>query len=117
MNRREFSVEAAVALIGGAAIVIGGCGGGSSTGSSTGPSSAPLHDVEGSVGDNHGHVALITAAQLGAAGDLELDIQGTSSHSHMVSLSAAEVLSVRNGTRVQKESSGSKHTHAVTFNG
>jgi hypothetical protein len=113
MNRREFSIEAALALIGGAAITIGGCGGGSSTAAS----SAPLHDVEGSVGDNHGHAAVITAAQLGAGGNLELDIQGTSSHSHMVSLSAAEVLSVRSGTRVQKESSGSTHTHAVTFNG
>jgi len=34
-----------------------------------------------------------------------------------VSLEAAEVVSVRKGQRVQKDSSGNSHTHVVTFNG
>lgn len=114
MDRREFSAEAARILLGGAALVITGCGGGSS-----GPTAAspPATDVMGTVSANHGHQAMITAAQLVAGGDLELDIQGTSSHPHSVSLSAAEVRSVRNGGRVEKESTGSGHTHTVIFNG
>ena len=50
------------------------------------------------------------------AGALALDIRGTAGHTHTVSLSASEVVSVRNHLRVQKESSGNSHTHTVTFN-
>jgi hypothetical protein len=32
-------------------------------------------------------------------------------------VSASDVRSVRNGVRVEKESSGSRHSHTVTFNG
>ena len=112
MNRREFSVEAALALLGGATIAIG-CG---SNGSSPAASSPPLVDLVGTVGANHNHAALITAAQLGSGGAVDLDIRGTASHPHTVALSAAEVMSIRNGMQVQKESSGNSHTHTVTFN-
>ena len=111
MNRREFSIETARALLGGAAIAISGCGGSSPT-----ASTLPLTDAEGTVSDNHGHSASIRVAQLTAGGALELQIQGTSSHQHTVSLSTSEVQTVRNGGRVEKESSGSRHTHIVTFN-
>jgi len=111
MDRRQFSVEAARMLLGGAAIAITGCGGASPT-----ASSPVITDIEGTVASNHGHTALITAAQLSAGGSLEIDIQGDSSHPHTVSLSATEVRSVRDGGRVVKESSGSRHTHTVTFN-
>jgi hypothetical protein len=111
MDRRQFSVEAARMLLGGAAIAITGCSGASPT-----ASSPILTDVEGTVSSNHGHAALITAAQLSAGGSLEIDIQGESSHHHTVSLSAIEVRDVRDGIQVVKESSGSRHTHTVTFN-
>lgn len=114
MNRRQFTVEAALVLLGGAAITISGCGGG---GTSSPVASTPVTDTLGTVDTNHGHVALITAAQLGAGGAMELDIRGTSGHGHMVTLEAAEVASIRNRGRVQKVSSGSSHTHMVTFNG
>jgi hypothetical protein len=113
MDRRTFSVEAARLLLGGAAITIGGCGGGSSPAAST----PPLSDVQGSVSSNHGHSAVITGAQLGAGNDLQLNIQGTSSHAHTLSLTASEVRSVRDGARVQKDCTGGSHTHSVTFNG
>ena len=100
-------------LLGGAAITISGCGGG---GSSSPVASTPVTDALGTVDTNHGHSALITAAQLLAGGALEVDIRGTSGHGHMVSLAAAEVTSIRNGARVEKQSSGSSHTHVVVFN-
>jgi hypothetical protein len=114
MNRREFTVEAALVLLGGATIAISGCGGGATTSPTS--NTPPLADANGAIGSNHGHVAVITAAQLGAGGSLDLDIRGTSSHTHTVSLSAAEIASVRGGQQVQKESSASPHTHTVTFN-
>ena len=114
MNRREFTIEAAMLLLGGATIAISGCGGGAATSPTT--STPPLADAPGSIASNHGHAAVITVAQLGAGGSLELDIRGTSSHTHVVTLSAADVASVRGGIQVQKESSASPHVHVVTFN-
>jgi hypothetical protein len=101
-------------LLGGAVIAVGGCGGGGA--SSPAASSRSLSDAVGTVSSNHGHSAVITAAQLGGGGDLELDIRGTSGHTHTVSLSASEVSGIRDGLTVQKESSGSSHIHTVTFN-
>lgn len=115
MNRREFTVEAAVLLLGGATIAISGCGGGGAS-SPTGSSEPPVADSAGTVSANHGHAALITAAQLVTGGALELDIQGTSAHAHVVSLTAADIANVRKGVQVQKESTGASHTHVVTFN-
>jgi hypothetical protein len=104
-----------MALLGGAAITISGCGGGG--GGSITAATPPLVDVAGTVASNHSHLAVITAAQLGAGGALDLDIRGTATHTHMVALTAAELTAVRSGAMVQKESSGNSHTHTVTFNG
>jgi hypothetical protein len=112
MDRREFAVEAALALLGGAVITISGCGGSSPT-----ASTPPLTDVAGTISSNHGHSAMITGAQLGEAGALSLDLRGTATHTHTVSLTGGEVMSVRKGAMVQKESSATSHSHTVTFNG
>jgi hypothetical protein len=113
MNRRAFTVEAAMFLLGGAAITISGCGGGGSPTAST----APPPDRVGTVDTNHGHTATITSAQQLAGGAVELDIRGTSSHSHKVMLSADDVASIRSGRRVEVASTGSSHSHQVVFNG
>ncbi len=115
MDRREFTVEAARFLLGGAAIVISGCGGGA--GASPTASSAPVVDHIGVINSNHGHDATITAAQLLAGDSVQLDIRGSSGHTHSVMLTKDEVVSIRYGTQVLKESTGSSHTHTVTFNG
>jgi hypothetical protein len=52
-------------------------------------------------------------------GAVKLDIQGTASHPHSVELTAAEVLSIRDGRQVEKASSpnpSGSHSHMVTFN-
>jgi hypothetical protein len=112
MDRREFAVGAAWALLGGAAITIG-CGGGTSPTEST----PPVTDSAGSINSNHGHSATITAAQLLAGGALQLDIRGTAGHTHSVALTAAEVVSIRNGSVIVTETSKTSHSHTVTFNG
>lgn len=111
LDRREFTVQSALALLSGVAITISGCGGGDS------PSSPSSGDMVGTVSANHGHSAVITGAQLTAGGALNLSIQGSSVHSHNVELTAGEVASIGSRQRVSKESSvNDSHSHTVTFN-
>lgn len=116
-GRREFTLGALLAMLSGVSITISGCGGGSSSPSTpTPPTTQPPADKTGAISANHGHVAIITSAQLTAANALVLNIQGTATHNHTVELSVAEVVQIRDGTRVAKESSATSHSHTVTFN-
>jgi hypothetical protein len=113
VDRLDFTVAALLAMLGGASITIS-CG---SAASPTAPSNPePLSDKNGSISNNHGHVAVITGGQLTAAATLALSLQGTASHNHMLELSAAEVMQIRDGRSLTKECSGTSHTHLVTFN-
>lgn len=115
LDRREFTLAAALAMLSGVTITISGCGSSSPSSPTNPPQSSS--DKTGQISANHGHTAVITNAQLTAGGALALDIAGSGGHSHTVSLSAAEVVQIRDGQRVAKESSsGQGHTHTVTFN-
>jgi hypothetical protein len=128
ISRREFSVAAALAALSGVAITITACGGGggeSPTSSNGAPgyndgsttSGSASGDKVGTISSNHGHSAVITAAQLTAAGALKLDIKGAADHPHTVELSAAEVTAIAGGAKTSKESStDASHSHTVTFN-
>jgi len=122
IGRREFTVAAAMAVLSGVAITITGCGGGSSSPASpTSPtSSTPTPsggDKTGSISANHGHSAVITSAQLAAAGGITLSIAGSAGHNHTVTLAASEISAIAGSQRVSKESSSdSGHSHTVTFN-
>lgn len=110
LNRREFTIETARLILGGAVITLGGCD------RATEPS--PVYvDMTGDISSNHGHAATITAAAFRRGDGFELDIRGTAGHSHVVSLSAGELATIRVGGRVVKETSGTRHTHVVTFHG
>lgn len=115
LSRREFSAQAALALLGGAVVTIAGC-----SSDSNGNPAAPTPsagDKTGTISGNHGHRAVVTGADLTAGNSVALDIQGDSTHPHTVQLSAQEVTNIRNGTRVSKASSNNQaHTHTVTFN-
>jgi hypothetical protein len=110
LNRREFTIEAAMALLGGAVITISGCESG------TDPSPV-IADIHGEIATNHGHYVTLTAAGLRAGSALDVDIRGSSGHNHVVSLSTIDLAMLRNGGVVQKESTGTRHTHVVTFRG
>ena len=88
IDRREFNLHSAMVILGGVAITVSGC----SSDSPTAPTPPPTPtDVNGTVGTNHGHTAVVTSAQLTAGNMISLDITGGSSHPHTVELSAAEV--------------------------
>jgi hypothetical protein len=113
LDRREFTLAALLAMLSGVSITISGCGGSSSPSDPTGQ---PSSDKTGQISANHGHTAVITSAQLTAGGALVVTLQG-GGHSHSVDLSAAEVVQIRDGQRVAKESSSTDgHRHTVTFN-
>jgi hypothetical protein len=143
LDRREFTMEAALAMLSGVAITISACGGSSySPGGPTAqasptplptptptpeatPSPAPsptatpssVTDKDGSISANHGHVARVTAAQQLAGGALLLDITGGASHPHTVQLSAGSIRDIAEGKRVSEDSSTTAgHSHTVTFN-
>jgi hypothetical protein len=123
INRREFTAASVMTLLAGVSVTIIGCGGGGSPG---GPSPNPTPnptptpaagDKSGNVSANHGHTAVVTAAQITAASAVSLDIRGSGDHPHTVSLSAAEVTQIGAGTRVSKTSTVEMaHDHIVIFN-
>jgi hypothetical protein len=121
LTRRDFTLAAAMAILSGVAISVSGCGGGDSSGSPASPtpaSSTPTGtDRTGAISSNHGHSAVVASAQLGASGGITLNIQGTSSHPHTVTLTGADLSAISGNQRVAKESSNdASHTHTVTFN-
>jgi hypothetical protein len=122
IGRREFTRQGVLALLSTATITLVDCGGGDS---SPAPSPSPPPggggggggDVAGAISGNHGHTAVVTAAQITAGNSVTLDIRGTADHPHSVALSAAEVGMIGSGQRVSAASTNDDgHTHTVTFN-
>jgi hypothetical protein len=113
LGRRRFTLASAMAILAGVSVSVTGCGGGGSA--ETGPSDTGDGRVSGSITGNHGHAAVITAAQL-SAGTLSLDIQGAATHAHMVQLGTSELAGIGAGQTVSVESTdGDGHRHTVTF--
>jgi hypothetical protein len=119
-KRRAISVGAAMALLGFPVITISGCGGGGSSPSGPSGGNPPppaAGDAVGSISANHGHTAVVTAAQLQAGNAVSLTLRGSAPHAHTVDLSAADVVAIRDRQRVSRTSTvDDAHDHTVTFN-
>ena len=118
-SRRQFTLDAALAILAGCVITVSdACGSSSSTAPSQ---TTAATDITGVIGTNHGHVAVITGAQITAGSSITLNIQGTAAHPHTVVLSQADVTSLKNRQPVSVTSSTDlsatfgSHSHAVTF--
>src|SRR5262245_55411790 len=98
-DRRTFNRAWVTALLGGATITILGCDDDEDT-MPAGRTPGTAGDSVGVVSNNHGHTAVVTGAQLMANGAVALDIQGSASHTHTVSLSAGDIAAIRGGSRV-----------------
>jgi hypothetical protein len=124
LERRHVTALTALALLGSATIALTSCSGGASTPvgpSATTPpptgSTCPPDGACGQITGSPSHSAVITAAQLATGAALVLEIRGASDHPHTVSLSAEDVVAIREKRRVEKVSSvDSNHDHGVTFN-
>lgn len=116
VTRRDFTLESALALLAGVTITITGCGDDDNNSSPT-PGPTPVANATGTVSANHGHEAMITAAQITAGGNLSLDIRGSASHPHTVQVTSTQLQSI--GARQQVaivSSTDNNHSHTVTFN-
>ena len=114
IDRREFTLEAALAVLSGVAITITGCGG--STTTPTSPSFNASDDVSGTISANHGHTAVITRATLTANNAISLNIRGIADHTLTVELSQSDIAAIAAGQRVSRVSSTEQaHDHTVTF--
>jgi hypothetical protein len=81
------------------------------------PTSPSIVDVSGSIFNNHGHVAVVTGDQIRAGRAITLNIRGTADHGHSLELRDDDLTRLRNGQRVERDSTTeNNHTHRVTFN-
>ena len=117
-TRREFTLDAALAVLAGCVVTISeACGK-----SSTSPSSTPPTDVTGVIGTNHNHSgAVVTGAQITAGSAFSLNIQGQAAHPHTVAITQADLTALKNRQAVTRDSSTDfsntfgNHLHTVTF--
>ena len=118
ITRREFSLEAALAILSGVAITVSGCGSSSNpAGASGNPPVASNGDHVGAISANHGHSAVITSANIADGKGFELGIRGSATHTHTVTLSDADIAAVGANQQVARVSSSTDgHNHTVTFN-
>ena len=118
LSRREFSLEALSVLFAGVAITITACDDGGPVSVGPGGNGAEA----GAISANHGHEANISSTELTAGNAISRDIRGSADHPHIVSLSAAEIVQIRDGQRVTTTSTTDAsaafgtHSHVVTFN-
>jgi hypothetical protein len=115
LTRREFTLDAALAILATCVITVAetACGGNSAAPT---PAATPVADVNGLVAANHGHVAVITGAQITAGGAVSLNIQGTATHNHTVAVSQADLATLKSRQTVTSTSStDASHSHTITF--
>ena len=66
------------------------------------------------ISSNHGHALAVPAADVNAGVEKTYDIQGTSTHNHQVTITAAQFVSLQSGNSVSVVSTVDGHSHEVT---
>jgi hypothetical protein len=120
MDRREFTLNAALAILAGCVITISdtACGSSSPAAPTAAPTAVPAApaDITGDVSANHGHIAVITGASITAGTAYSLDIHGTATHTHTLSISQQNLASLKSKQPVTMTSTtDASHSHTVTF--
>lgn len=85
----------------------------------TGPGDEPIETLACTpateISNNHGHAVTVPAADVIAGVQKQYSIQGTSTHRHFITVTAAMFAQLRTGTSVTVRSGGVTHTHLVTI--
>jgi hypothetical protein len=107
ISRKAFLIQLAG---GGWLLATAGCGGGG------GDANPPAGSgCSATISDNHGHVLAIAAADLDSAIDKTYTIQGSASHTHSVTFSAAQLAQLKAGNTVSVTSSMAEgHDHRIS---
>lgn len=121
MTRKEFCAS----VLGSAVLLlIQSCGGGGSDTGGAPASSSPPPPGGGyasvgcseTIAANHGHVLAIALADLDAAADKTYDIQGSADHTHSVTLTVAQLRTLKSGGSVSTTSSTTlAHQHEIVI--
>lgn len=113
LTRRQFSLDAAMALVAGCVITVTeGCG------SSSTPTTPTPVDIAASVSTvaNHTHTGTVTGAQISAGSAVTITLVGAATHNHTVALSQSDLTALKNRQAVSHDSSNDNaHVHTVTF--
>jgi hypothetical protein len=114
IDRREFTLQAAMAILAGCTITVAeACG---SYSSPSQPAQVTSGDVAGNISANHGHTAVVTGAQITVGNAVSLNIQGTATHPHTVEISQSDLQSLKSKQTVTRDSTNNNgHMHTVTF--
>lgn len=113
-DARKYAGRTLLAVVLCSTVGIVGCG--DDDDSPTGPSGV-TQDVSGVIANNHGHIAVVTAAQISAGRAITIDIRGTADHNHLLDLTNDDIVRLRQRQRVERDASANNtHTHRVTFN-
>jgi hypothetical protein len=133
LSRRRFLEPALGTAI---LLLIPGCGGGGDGGMSLADSAAALGTTSGSTPPttstttpattpsagcgatfdfNHGHVLIVLRSDLDSTTAMSYDIQGTADHTHTVTLTVAQLATLKTGTSVTVVSTTTDfHQHVIT---
>lgn len=80
-----------------------------------GTADCTLNGTSVTIGGNHGHSLVVSAADVVAGVEKAYDVQGTSAHTHFVTVTAAHFVELQTGRSVVVTSTeASAHTHSVT---
>jgi|SRR3954471_11075223 hypothetical protein len=116
MTRKDFLRTLVGAGAGAVSVAaLAGCGGGDDGGATA--DAAPLTCASPSsvIGGNHGHVMMVSMADVTAAANKTYNIMGTALHDHTVMVTAAQFAMLKDGTTLSiTSSSDGTHSHTVT---
>ena len=116
MTRKEFLGT----MLGAAgAVALTGCGGDeSSADAASAQRNCAMNGTNVTIDMNHGHVLMVTSSDVAAGADKTYDITGTATHSHMVTVKAADFAKLQsnaNGSVTVTSTVGGAHMHSVTI--
>jgi hypothetical protein len=114
ITRRQFL---GTAVVGAAAAACGGGGGDDGGGSGTGKDCV-VNGTTAQVSSNHGHAITVSMADVMAGVDKTYDIMGTATHTHSVTVTAANFASLMNnpdGSVMVTSTTANAHQHTVTL--
>lgn len=88
---------------------------GSGSGSGSGTTARCLQDgTDVTIGENHGHIMMVSSAEVAAAVDTTYHIMGTSDHDHTVLLTAADYMQLQQDQAIMTTSSfDDDHSHSI----
>jgi hypothetical protein len=122
MNRRNFLDASLKALLAVFFIpeLFSACGASSTTAATT---TAPIsggnclaNGTIATIAGNHGHVIIVSHADIVAAVDKTYDITGTAGHSHSVTITAADFTNLTANQGIVELSTTTGHNHSITVN-